>query len=65
MGLGRRDSTSKNMIDMSIDPFIVVVRKYSQCYYQAAITPCKLVRNFTFGNEQLIWFGTEYVKICD
>ena len=28
-------------------------------------TPCKLVCKFTFGNEQLIWFETEYVKICD
>lgn len=28
MGLGRRDSTTKNMIDMCIDPFTVVVRKY-------------------------------------
>ena len=34
-------------------------------YRKANCTPCKLIRKFTYGNEQLVRFGTEYVKIFE
>ena len=34
MGSSRRDSVSKAMVDLNIDPFIVIIRKYIVSFIQ-------------------------------